>query len=41
MFRMFNVNCINYAFLVFRIAQYSITKSFDTWLHIKLLAHFL
>ena len=40
MFRMLNINRINYAFLVWRIAQYGITKSFDTWLHIQLLAHF-
>ena len=31
-FRMLNVNRIDYAFLVWRIAQYGITKSFDTWL---------
>lgn len=30
MFRMLNVNRIDYAFLVWRIAQYGITKSFDT-----------
>ena len=40
MFRMLNVNRIDYAFLVWRIAQYGITKSSDTWLHIQLLAHF-
>ena len=30
MLRMFNVNRIYNAFLVWRIAQYGITKSFDT-----------
>ena len=39
MFRMLNINRINYAFLVWRIAQYGITKPLDTWLHIQLLTH--
>ena len=39
MFCMLNVNRINNAFLVRRITQYGITKSFNTGLHIQLLAH--
>ena len=39
MFRMFNVNRINYAFLVRRISHHRIAKSLNAWQHIQFLAH--